>query len=83
MQELWGSSHLSAGHAAYLETLYEKYLNNPEDLSDPFSVYRCHGIMNCVSVCPKGLNPNKAIGEIKTMLLKDKKEIITTDGAMN
>ena len=54
-----------------------------EDLSDPFSVYRCHGIMNCVSVCPKGLNPNKAIGKIKTMLLKDKKEIITTDGAMN
>ena len=33
MQELWGSSHLSAGHAAYLETLYEKYFNNPEDLS--------------------------------------------------
>lgn len=54
-----------------------------EDLADPFSVYRCHGIMNCVSVCPKGLNPNKAIGEIKTMLLKDKKEIITSDGAMN
>jgi len=27
MQELWGSSHLSAGHSAYLETLYEKYLN--------------------------------------------------------
>ena len=38
-----------------------------EALSDPFSVYRCHGIMNCVSVCPKGLNPNKAIGEIKSM----------------
>ena len=33
MQELWGSSHLSAGHSAYLETLYEKYLNNPEELS--------------------------------------------------
>jgi len=42
-----------------------------EALSDPFSVYRCHGIMNCVSVCPKGLNPNKAIGNIKSMLLKD------------
>jgi succinate dehydrogenase / fumarate reductase iron-sulfur subunit len=54
-----------------------------DELSDPFSVYRCHGIMNCVSVCPKGLNPNKAIGEIKTMLLKDKKEIITSDGVMN
>ena len=54
-----------------------------DELSDPFSVYRCHGIMNCVSSCPKGLNPNKAIGKIKTMLLKDKKEIITSDGVMN
>jgi succinate dehydrogenase / fumarate reductase iron-sulfur subunit len=36
--------------------------------------------MNCVSVCPKGLNPNKAIGEIKSMLLKSKKNIITSDG---
>ncbi len=42
-----------------------------EALSDPFSVYRCHGIMNCVSACPKGLNPNKAIGNIKSMLLKN------------
>ena len=49
------------------------------DLSDPFSVYRCHGIMNCVNVCPKGLNPNKAIGEIKSMLHKNKKDIIASD----
>jgi succinate dehydrogenase / fumarate reductase iron-sulfur subunit len=40
------------------------------DLDDPFSVFRCHGIMNCVSVCPKGLNPTKAIGNIRTMLLQ-------------
>ncbi|ATC94546.1 succinate dehydrogenase iron-sulfur subunit [Pseudoalteromonas tunicata] len=39
------------------------------DLDDAFSVFRCHGIMNCVSVCPKGLNPTKAIGHIKSMLL--------------
>jgi len=54
-----------------------------ESLSDPFSVYRCHGILNCVSVCPKGLNPNKAIGEIKSMLLTNKRheaEIIASDG---
>ncbi|KEQ17170.1 succinate dehydrogenase iron-sulfur subunit [Endozoicomonas numazuensis] len=38
------------------------------DLDDPFSVFRCRGIMNCVSVCPKGLNPTKAIGHIKQML---------------
>ena len=40
------------------------------DLDDAFSVFRCHGIMNCVSVCPKGLNPTKAIGHIKSMLLQ-------------
>ena len=53
-----------------------------DDLTDPFSVYRCHGIMNCVAACPKGLNPNKAIGEIKTMLLKGNKSknLITSDG---
>lgn len=39
------------------------------DLDDAFSVFRCHGIMNCVNVCPKGLNPTKAIGQIKSMLL--------------
>jgi succinate dehydrogenase / fumarate reductase iron-sulfur subunit len=40
-----------------------------KDLDDAFSVFRCHSIMNCVSVCPKGLNPTKAIGQIKSMLL--------------
>ncbi len=38
-------------------------------LDDPFSVFRCHGIQNCVSVCPKGLNPTRAIGHIRSMLL--------------
>lgn len=39
-------------------------------LEDPFSVFRCKGIMNCVSVCPKGLNPTKAIVHIRSMLLE-------------
>jgi succinate dehydrogenase / fumarate reductase, iron-sulfur subunit len=39
------------------------------DLDDPFSVFRCRGIMNCVSVCPKGLNPTRAIGHIRDMML--------------
>ncbi len=39
-------------------------------LDDPFSVFRCRGIMNCVSVCPKGLNPTKTIGHIRNMLLQ-------------
>ncbi|MFT5755859.1 MAG: succinate dehydrogenase / fumarate reductase iron-sulfur subunit [Alteromonadaceae bacterium] len=40
-----------------------------DGLQDAYSVFRCHGIMNCVDVCPKGLNPTKAIGKIKSMLL--------------
>ncbi|ARU57473.1 succinate dehydrogenase iron-sulfur subunit [Oleiphilus messinensis] len=39
-------------------------------LDDPFSVFRCRGIMNCVNVCPKGLNPTRAIGHIRNMLLQ-------------
>lgn len=41
------------------------------DLADPFSVFRCRGIMNCVDVCPKGLNPSKAIAHIRESILKD------------
>lgn len=37
-------------------------------LRDPFSVYRCHTIMNCTRTCPKGLNPGLAIAEIKRLL---------------
>jgi succinate dehydrogenase / fumarate reductase iron-sulfur subunit len=39
-------------------------------LNDAFKVYRCHTIMNCTDTCPKGLNPAKAIAEIKKMLVQ-------------
>ena len=39
-------------------------------LDDPYSVFRCHGIQNCVSVCPKGLNPTQAIGKVRNLLLQ-------------
>ena len=41
-----------------------------DELEDPFRLYRCHTIMNCANVCPKGLNPAKAIGEIKKMMIE-------------
>lgn len=41
-----------------------------EDLEGAYRLFRCHTIMNCVSVCPKGLNPTKAIGNIKKMMLE-------------
>ena len=40
-----------------------------DELEDPFRLYRCHTIMNCTRTCPKGLNPAKAIAEIKKMML--------------
>jgi len=39
-----------------------------DQLEDPFRLYRCHTIMNCTHACPKGLNPARAIGEIKKMM---------------
>ncbi len=39
------------------------------DLEDPFSVFRCRGVMNCTSVCPRDLNPTRAIGKIKALLV--------------
>ena len=41
-----------------------------DDLEDPFRLYRCHTIMNCAQACPKGLNPAKAIAEIKKMMVE-------------
>ncbi len=41
-----------------------------DELEDPFRLYRCHTILNCTRTCPKGLNPGRAIAEIKRMLLE-------------
>ena len=41
-----------------------------DDLEDPYRLFRCHTIMNCVDACPKGLNPTAAIGKIREMLVR-------------
>ena len=41
-----------------------------DNLEDPYRLFRCHSIMNCVDVCPKNLNPTRAIGKIKDLLVK-------------
>nr|SPS05098.1 Succinate dehydrogenase, iron-sulfur subunit [Candidatus Nitrotoga fabula] len=41
-----------------------------DNLEDPYRLFRCHSIMNCVDVCPKGLNPTAAIGKIKALMVK-------------
>ena len=47
-------------------------------LDDPFScLFRCRGIMNCVSICPKGLNPNKAIGHLRNIVRPSRLDFLT------
>ena len=41
-----------------------------DNLEDPFRLYRCHTIMNCTNTCPKGLNPAKAIAELKKKMIE-------------
>ena len=73
----WWNSERYLGPAALIQSY--RWLADSRDeatgerldaLEDPFRLYRCHTIMNCAQTCPKGLNPAKAIGEIKQMLVK-------------
>lgn len=41
-----------------------------QELEGPYRLFRCHTIMNCTDVCPKGLNPTRAIGNIRNLMLK-------------
>ncbi len=70
----WWNSERFLGPAALLQS--HRWIRDSRDestgerldqLEDPFRLYRCHTIMNCANVCPKGLNPAKAIAEIKKM----------------
>ena len=72
----WWNPDKFLGPAALLQSY--RFLADSRDLAtderlakldDPFSLFRCRGIMNCVNVCPKGLNPTRAIGHIRDMLL--------------
>lgn len=64
-----GPAGLLAAYRFLIDSRDTQTASRLENLDDAFSVFRCHGIMNCVSVCPKGLNPTEAIGHIKSMLL--------------
>ncbi len=65
-----GPAGLLAAYRFLIDSRDTETASRLDDLDDAFSVFRCHSIMNCVSVCPKGLNPTKAIGHIKSMLLQ-------------
>ena len=53
-----------------LTSFLDRYFERLDNLEDPYRLFRCHTIMNCVDVCPKGLNPTVAIGKIKELLVR-------------
>lgn len=73
----WWNSEQYLGPAALLQAYRwvadsrDEYTGERLDhLEDPFKLYRCHTIMNCTKTCPKGLNPAKAIAEIKKLMIQ-------------
>ncbi len=65
-----GPAGLLAAYRFLIDSRDTETESRLDNLNDAFSVFRCHSIMNCVNVCPKGLNPTRAIGHIKSMLLQ-------------
>ncbi len=65
-----GPAALLAAYRWIVDSRDEATGERLDALEDPFRLYRCHTIMNCTDVCPKDLNPAKAIAEIKKMLLE-------------
>ena len=65
-----GPAILLQAHRWIVDSRDEDTGTRLDDLQDPFRLYRCHTIMNCTRTCPKGLNPAKAIGEIKQLMLE-------------
>lgn len=73
----WWNAERYMGPAALLQA-YRWLIDSRDEmtgerldaLEDPFRLYRCHTIMNCANACPKGLNPAKAIAEIKKMMVE-------------
>ena len=66
-----GPANLLQAYRWIADSRDEETSSRLESLNDSFSLYRCHTIMNCTNACPKGLNPGKAIGEIKSMIAKN------------
>merc|ERR1711962_1244890 len=62
-----GPAVLMQAYRWIIDSRDEQQKERLDRLRDPFSVYRCHTIMNCTKTCPKGLNPGRAIAEIKKL----------------
>ncbi|HUG57777.1 MAG TPA: succinate dehydrogenase iron-sulfur subunit [Candidimonas sp.] len=65
-----GPAGLLQAYRFIVDTRDEATAERLDNLEDPYRLFRCHTIMNCADVCPKGLNPSAAIGKIKELLVR-------------
>ncbi|WP_353148984.1 succinate dehydrogenase iron-sulfur subunit [Pollutimonas bauzanensis] len=65
-----GPAGLLQAYRFIVDTRDEATGERLDNLEDPYRLFRCHTIMNCADVCPKGLNPSAAIGKIKELLVR-------------
>ena len=65
-----GPAGLLAAYRFLADTRDQATNERLDNLEDPYRLFRCHTIMNCVDVCPKGLNPTRAIGKIKELMVR-------------
>ena len=65
-----GPAGLLAAYRFIADTRDQATAERLDDLEDPYRLFRCHSIMNCVDVCPKNLNPTRAIGKIKDAMIR-------------
>ena len=65
-----GPAGLLQAYRFIADTRDQETASRLDDLEDPYRLFRCHTIMNCVDACPKGLNPTRAIGKIKELMVR-------------
>ncbi len=65
-----GPAGLLQAYRFIADTRDQETAQRLDNLEDPYRLFRCHTIMNCVDVCPKNLNPTQAIGKIKELMVK-------------
>jgi succinate dehydrogenase / fumarate reductase iron-sulfur subunit len=70
-----GPAALLQAYRWIIDSRDEERVKRLKKVADELKLFRCHTIMNCTNTCPKGLNPAKAIGSIKKMLVQHSKDL--------
>jgi succinate dehydrogenase / fumarate reductase iron-sulfur subunit len=70
-----GPAVLLQAYRWIIDSRDEERVKRLKKVADELKLFRCHTIMNCTNTCPKGLNPAKAIGSIKKMLVQHSKDL--------